>query len=102
MKRNRARENFSKQSRIQSLISPDLFSGEVNNSRDEILPHDDRTDLLPVSGAFSQEQADGFKGQFHSRRWIGHGTHLHQVLLLDGLNSYQHQVNKDVDYDRKG
>lgn len=77
---------------MQSLISPDLISREVNNSGDEVLPHDDGSDLLPVSGAFSQQQADGLQGQLDGRGRIGHGTHLHQVLLLDGLNSYQHQV----------
>lgn len=96
-------ESFSEQ--LQNtlfLISPDLFSREVNNSGDEVLPHDDGSDLLPVSRALSQEQADGLEGQLHGRGWIGHGTHLHQVLLLNGLNSYRHQVNKDVDYDKEG
>lgn len=79
---------------MYSLISPDLFSREVNNGGNEVLPHDDGSDLLPVSCALSQEQADGFQGKLHSGRWIGHGTHLHQVLLLNGLNSY-YQVNKD-------
>lgn len=77
-----------------SLISPDLISREVDNSRDEVLPHDDGPDLLPVCGALSQEQADGLQSQLHSRWWISHGTHLHKVLLLNGLNSYQHQVNE--------
>lgn len=101
--RDREGESFSEQ--LQNtlfLISPDLFSREVNNSGDEVLPHDDGTDLLPVGRALSQEQADGLEGQLHGRGWIGHGTHLHQVLLLNGLNGYQHQVNKDVDYDEEG
>lgn len=84
------------------LISPDLFSREVNNSGDEVLSHDDGSDLLPVSSALSQEQADGLEGQLHSRWWVGHGTHLHQVLFLNGLNSYRHQVNKDGDYEKDG
>lgn len=100
--RQRQRELLVQLQNIFSLFSPDLFSREVNNSGDEVLPHDDGTDLLPVSCALSQEQADGLKGQLHGRRRIGHGTHLHQVLLLNGLNSYQHQVNKEVDYDKEG
>lgn len=85
----RERELFSEQLQNSfSLISPDLLSREVNNGGDEVLSHDDGSDLLPVSRALSQEQADGLQGQLHSCRWIGHGTHLHQVLLLNGLNSY--------------
>lgn len=76
-------------------MSPDLFSREVNNGGDEVLPHDDGTDLLPVRCALSQEQTNRLQSKLHRCRWIGHGTHLHQVLLLNGLNSYQHQVSKD-------
>lgn len=83
------RELFSeKLQNAFSLISPDLLSRKVNNGRDEVFPHDDGSDLLPVSRALSQEQADGLQGQLHGCRWIGHGPHLHQVLLLNGLNSY--------------
>lgn len=81
------------------LVSPDLLCREVNNGGDEVLPHDDGSDLLPVRRALAQEQADGLQGQLHGRRWIGHGPHLHQVLLLNGLNSYQRHMNKNVDYD---
>lgn len=76
------------QSIFVSLFSPDLLGREVNNGGDEVLPHGDGSDLLPVSRALSQEQADGLQGQLHGCGWIGHGTHLHQVLLLNGLNSY--------------
>lgn len=79
------------------LISPDLFSREVNNGGDEVLPHDDGADLLPVSCALPQEQTNGLQRQLHCSRRVGHGAHLHQVLLLNGLNSYQHQVSKDED-----
>lgn len=84
-----------------SLVSPDLICGEVDNGWDEVLPHDDGADLLPVSRALSQEQANGLQGQFHGCGWIGHGTHFHQVLLLNGLNSYQCQVNNDGDYEEE-
>lgn len=83
------------------LISPDFFSREVNNCGDEVLPHDDRTDLLPVGCALAQEQANGLQSQFDGCRWISHGTDLHQVLLLNRLNSYRHRVNNDEDYDEE-
>lgn len=67
--------------------SPDLFSRKVNDSWDEVLAHYDGADLLPISGALAQQQADGLQSQFDRCRRVGHGPHLHQMLLLNGLNS---------------
>lgn len=69
------------------LQSPDLFSRKVNNCGDEVLAHYDGADLLPISGTLAQKQADGLQSQLYCCWWVGHGTHLHQVLLLYGLNS---------------
>ena len=70
-----------------ATASPDLLSREVDDGGDEVLSHDDGADLLPVRGALTKQQADGLQSQLHSCRRVGHGPHLHQVLLLDGLHS---------------
>lgn len=67
---------------------PDLLGGEVDDGGNEVLSHDDGADLLPVRRALPQQQADGLKRQLHGGRRVGHGPHLHQVLLLDGLHGW--------------
>lgn len=40
---------------------PNIFSIEiVNNSIDEVVPHDDGTYRFPVTCIFSEQQANGF------------------------------------------
>ena len=65
---------------------PDLVGIEVDDGGDKVLPHDDGADLLPVRGALPQQQADGLQSHLDGGGGVGHGAHLHQVLLLNGLN----------------
>ena len=67
-------------------MSPDVVSLEVDDSSNEVLAHDHRTNLLPVLRVLTQQQTDGLERLLDGRRRSGHRSHLHQVLLLDRLD----------------
>lgn len=60
-----------------------VLGGEIGDDAvDEILPHDDGADGLPVRRILPEEQADGLQSDLDQRRRIAHRSHFHQVLLL--------------------
>lgn len=65
------------------LFSRNVLGGEVGHDAvDEVFPHDDRSNRLPISRIFSKKQADGFQGHLHYSRRIAHRSYFDQVLLL--------------------
>lgn len=55
-----------------------VLSGEIGDDAvDEVLPHDDRTDRLPVRRVLAQQKADGFQRDLHYGRRVAHRPHLH-------------------------
>ena len=69
------------------FVLRDVIGGEVDDGADEVVPDDDLADGLPVGGGLTQQHADGLEGQLDHGWWVGHGSQLHQVLLLDPLHS---------------
>ena len=69
------------------MSSRDIFRGEVDYGGDKVLSHEDTADGFPFLGWFSDQQADALHGHLHHLGRVGKGTHLNQLLLLDGLDS---------------
>ena len=67
--------------------SRDVFCGEVDDGGDEVVSDEDAPDGLPVLGGFPYQQADTLHGHLDHPGRVCHGAHLHQLLLLDGLDS---------------
>ena len=72
--------------------SRDVFCGEVDDGWYEVLPDENGSDGVPVSGGLTNQQADALHGHLHSLWWICQGTNLNQLLLLDQLDSYRVKV----------
>jgi len=68
----------------------DILSIEVgNNGIDKVIPHNNGSDGLPVTGIFAQKQANGLQGQFHNGWRVRHGPHFHKLLFLYLFHGYK-------------
>jgi len=68
-----------------------VLGTERHNFTNEVILDNYAPDGLPVTGALPEEEANGLEGGFHRLWGVGHRPDLHQVFLLDRLNSYKHE-----------
>ena len=64
-----------------------LLGVEVDDAGYEVVAHDDLTHAAPVDVTLAQQRADRLERHFDHFRWVVERAHLHQVLLLDALDS---------------
>lgn len=72
----------------QSIFLLHIFRVEVDDSRDEVLPHRNRANSSPFCGVLSKEKTDRLQSYFDNCRRVCHWANFDQMLLLYWLHSY--------------